>query len=164
MSTPRHFWVTHAYPDYQDYMADQGDERKAMHSALSAFHMADYVWTYHHPRSPGKVFDTKNAGDYGGHLATHCCSDFALLRDIAEAHKHMKLTRPNTPPRRVTSSTSVRIENIPGVPLGSFVLGSSVLGGDAMMIDLDDGSQRVFGEVLGNVFAMWERLIEQHDL
>ena len=151
MPTPDDFWRTHVLPDYDDYMRDQGNERKAMHAAVSAFHMADHVWAYYHTNDPKKVFSMKSAREYCQYLATHCCPDFALIRDVAEAHKHMELDRPQSPPRRVTSSSNSHAEYIPGDPIGSFVVGSSVIGGDAIVVNLDDGSRRIFGPVLGLV-------------
>ncbi len=159
MRSPRRFWESHVYPDYQDYLQDQGSERKAMHAALSAFHMADHVWTYYHQENPKIVHRATTTNKYREVLARDCCPDFALLRDIAEVHKHMRLDRPKQPPRLIMSSTNVRVENIDGDSLDCGVLGSFVLGGYAVVIDLDDGSKRVFGDVLRNVIEMWERLM-----
>jgi hypothetical protein len=125
--------------------------------------MADYVWTSYHQDAPSKVFRAETTRKYCEHLTEHC-SDFALLRDVAEAHKHMRLDRPASPARRIRSSSSSRTENIPGDALGSGGLGSFVLGGEAVVIDLDDGTQRIFGEVLRNVIEMWEDLIKRMNL
>jgi hypothetical protein len=38
------YWNEFVEPDYQDYVAQQGDLRRAFHCAISLFHMADWIF------------------------------------------------------------------------------------------------------------------------
>ena len=94
LTRPQEFWQIHALPNIRDFRNDPADQRKAMNAALSAFHMCDYVWKTYHISDPAKVFQqTASTYDFALYLIGHECSDFTLIRDLANAHKHMKLNQ-----------------------------------------------------------------------
>ena len=111
LTRPQQFWQTHAKPDIRKFRRDTGDQRKAKNAALSAFHMHDYVWETYHRSDPGKVFDETSKGNFAKYLIDHECADFALIRDLANAHKHMKL---NQNPTRIMASAQAMFSEIPG--------------------------------------------------
>ena len=104
LTRPQEFWRDHVLPNCEEYRKHPGSMRHAMNAALSAFHMADWVWTTYHDTDPQKVAGTRHKLDYCRHLANNGCPDFLVLKDIAEAHKHLVLDRSTPYVRAVTSA------------------------------------------------------------
>ena len=75
--------------------------------------------------------------DYRDEVAT-ACREFALLRDMAFALKHGKLTHRGA--RLVRHSKALR-KDPPATLSGTFILGRSFLGGSPVMIRKDDGTR-----------------------
>ncbi len=92
VTRPQEFWRDHVMPNYDEYRRHPNSIRHAMNAALSAFHMADWVWTTYHEDDPQKVADTARPLAYSLYLADNGYPDFRVIKDIAEAHKHLKLT------------------------------------------------------------------------
>ena len=102
------YWDEFVEPDFQDYVAQQGDLRSAFHCAISLFHMADWIYkekglTYW--QNVGLQFTDKN----GAQVAVHNDKSFAnalvtidpnfeLVRNIANSVKHFSLTKPGAHP------------------------------------------------------------------
>ena len=87
--------------------------------------------------------------------------DFRLVRDIDDAHKHLELTRPARPNRLLTSSNQIAVRNTEGSWGGSWgsLWGESWGATSAMVVRLDDGTQRPLSLILDNVTSMWERIL-----
>ncbi len=106
ISTYKDFKACVVEPDFDEYMADKSDLRKAWHCAGSLYHLHDWVYAAH------KVsIDAKRTyvDDQGRTQPVSCVkhfanslgqahSDFQLLRGIANASKHFVLRPP--PPGR----------------------------------------------------------------
>jgi hypothetical protein len=89
----------------------------------------------------------------------HECEDFGLVRDIADAHKHVVIDRAS---RKITGSDQTQTGTI-GYGQGGY--GEGVYGGaDQLVVTLDDGSKRALSGVMQNVIAMWQRILHQHSL
>ena len=143
-SRSMNFWTEHVRPNYEEYKRKPADIRRAMNAALSAFHMADYVFTEYRASNPSKICGHSAIGTYRRGVLGAECSDFMLLGDVANAHKHLWLGSHTTSENFTRSSTQ------------SFVDVVTIFTKDAT------GHQVDFGPVLDNVMAMWERLIAQH--
>jgi hypothetical protein len=90
---PRHFFDSHVMPNYHDWRASPLNERLAKNAVADANNMA--ARAFHHWRSlePAKIYGAQKEGLYRDELAKRECQDFAILRDVAEAHKHFQLDR-----------------------------------------------------------------------
>jgi hypothetical protein len=56
------FWSGMVEPDYQAQASDPSDLRAALHSAISLFHMSDWVFHTHEPQVRAKFNGICNAG------------------------------------------------------------------------------------------------------
>lgn len=105
------------------------------------------------------MYGTPNEGQYRNELAARECQDFGLLRDVAEAHKHVELNRSS---RRLTRSDQTAKG---GMGYGQGGYGEGVYGGGPqLVVTLDDGSKRALSAIMKNVVEMWERLLARWSL
>ena len=83
-------------------------------------------------------------------------SDFALVRDLDDAHKHLELTRPSQPPRQLTKADQTYVEETGGY--GGSAYGEEPYGGAnaEVVVRLDNGSLRPLALILKNIIQMWE--------
>ena len=169
---PQEFWRDHVEPNCRDYAATPESIRLAMNAAVSLFHMADWVWKTYHKTDPGKVANTNSAPAYCDHLQDVECDDFELIRDVANAHKHLKL---NAPDKRTLASAGATVETtfavgVVDLPRPSKLWPPTYSPGinprlyEAVIINRQDGTPRSYIEVLDNVAEMWLRLIERDGL
>ena len=151
---PREFFDRKAQPNYQEWLAKPLDERLASNAVGDANVMAERVYRHWESHDPSKLGGAKNAGEYRAHLAKHECDDFALVRDVADTHKHVTLDRPT---RRVTSADQTAKGTL---GFGEARYSEGVYGGGGQLIvELDDGSKRPLTAIMKNVDEMWERLL-----
>ncbi len=146
-------------PNYQDWVALPLDERLAKNAVAEANNMAARAFHHWRSREPSLVYEADKEGRYRDELAARECPDFALVRDVADAHKHLQLDRPS---RILTRSDQTG----PGhMRFGEGRYGQGVYGGGPqLVVTLDDGSRRPLNSVLKNVIAMWERLLTRWSL
>ena len=89
------YWEGVFEPDYQDFLQAPDDLRRALHCAISLFHMAD--WVFHtHEAAVRAHFGITAARDGEVEFATaleKLNSNFALIRGIVNAAKHLKLRK-----------------------------------------------------------------------
>ena len=105
--SPRSFFENHVRKNFEAWLADPLAEHLAKNAVGDANVMAARALLYWRDRDPSRVYGATSEGDYRDALATNECSDFALVRDVADAHKHGSISRKN---RYVTRSdqTSAR--------------------------------------------------------
>jgi hypothetical protein len=149
---PRAFFEQHVMPSYQEWLRHPSDKRLAKSAVQEVNNLAAHVFLYWKERDPSEVYGAVREGDYRKELAARECADFALARDVAEAHKHAELTRT---PRLVTRYDQTAA---PGWGRGSY--GKGPYGGQ-LVVTLDDGTDRPLTEIMKNVIDMWERLLER---
>ena len=96
------------------------DERLAMNAVAAAtIWLRTSYTTGRATTRPRSITRVPRAEDqYRARLAKQECADFALVRDVAEAHKHVELNRK---PRRLTASDQVMVRD------QEFCLGLSML-------------------------------------
>ena len=148
------FFDGHVKPNYEDWLASPLDERLAKNAVADANNMAARAFRYWRDREPARVYRANNEGRYRDELAARECPDFALVRDVADAHKHFHLDRPT---RLVTRSDQTG----PGaIGWGEGGYGEGVYGGGPqLVVTLDDGSKRPLTAIMANVIEMWEQLL-----
>ena len=93
------FFVTYVEPSIRDYIKQETELHRAMAVATTLAHMADYFFDDFSGDS-SKVLGATSLKDFRTALCKHS-KDFALLRDVCDAHKHLRLDRAN---RSVTSA------------------------------------------------------------
>jgi hypothetical protein len=147
------FFDTHVEPAMAEWGAAPLDIRRAMNAAVALNQMADHFWYGFAPVDPGQVFNTSTPGAFRAELAKRN-PDFALLRDVAEAHKHVKLSRPA---RAVTSAQQSSI-GATGYGEGRFGEGPYG-GGPSVVVTLDNGDKRHLSAVAGEVMKLWTSLL-----
>jgi len=151
---PRKFFEGHVKPNYNDWLAAPLDERLAKNAVADVNNMAARVFDHWRSQGAAQVFGVKNEGEYRNALAAKECGDFGLVRDVAEAHKHVILDRKS---RRLTRSDQTGVAQM-GYGEGGY--GEGAYGcGDQLVVELDDGTKRALTAIMGNAMDMWERLL-----
>jgi hypothetical protein len=151
----RAFFNNYVRADYEAWLASPLNERLAMHAVASANIMAERVFHHWCCKDAGKLYHVKDEGSHRRELTARECPDFALVRDIADAHKHFALTRK---PRRLTFAYQTRLRDLGCFGSGSY--GEFSYGGETRLdVMLDDGTTRPLSAVMANVIVMWEQLL-----
>jgi hypothetical protein len=159
----RRFFDVHLRPNYEEWLASPLDERQAMNALAAANNMAAWALHYWSGRDSTKVYGIRKdkESEYRHELATRECPDFALVRDVAEAHKHFHLLR-KSPPRHATRSDQTQL-GATGWGEGGY--GEGVYGGGPqLVVTLDDGTERPLAVLMGKVITMWEQLLARWGL
>ena len=128
-----------------------------MNVAVSANQIADWCVGYWENKcDPSKVNNCKRhtAGKYRDFLAATECPDFAIIRDVAETHKHLQIDRDS----RTVSVATQTVGGSLGWGEGGWGEGGWG-GGPQIVINLDNGQRRAFSAPMENVFNMWDRLL-----
>lgn len=135
-------------------MAQPLDQRLAKNAVADANNMVARVYHHWENVDRAKVHGADDEGQYRDALAAKECGDFGLVRDIADAHKHVVLDRRS---RRVTRAA----QTSPGATgWGQGRWGEGVFGGGPqLVVTLDNGSKRPLTAIMGNVMEIWERLL-----
>jgi hypothetical protein len=151
--------------DFDDFMADRSNLRKAWHSAGSLFHLADWVYAAHKLAIDAKYTFIDDRGNTQSvsrveHFATslgQMHSDFQLIRGIANISKHFIL-KP-TPPGRLNPT------GMPTQAANTYVSGSAFQPGafQANAFQVGDvklqGPDIEFAVLAKSVLDMWDRLV-----
>ena len=94
------FFATHVASSIKDWRGGETELHRAMAVATNLAHMADYFWESFSELAPERVFGTKSVKAFRVELA-RMHVEFGLIRDICDAHKHLRIDRPD---RHVTSA------------------------------------------------------------
>lgn len=143
------FFDTHVLPNLEAWLNQPTDIRLAMNAVVSLYHMADHFWHAYESVDLSRVFGTTNSAKFRAELAqrdTH----FAVVRDVAEAHKHMKLDRAS---RVLTQSkqTAVGATGFGEAGFGTGPFG----GGPSIVVELDDNSKQHLNYLADEVKRLW---------
>jgi len=123
------FFLEHVIPNFVAFEAEKLDVRLAMNAAVALNQMADHFWHSISPLSTSAVYDCASLEAFRKEL-TKQNSHWAVLRDVAEAHKHVRLKRE---PRAVTSSSQ---SSLGEVPFGSAPYGTGPYSGESIVVTL----------------------------
>lgn len=143
------FFDTHVVPNHDEWLGQPTDLRQAMNAVLSLYHMADHFWHAYGEADPGRTFHTARAGEFRAEMARRY-NLFAILRDVAEAHKHMRLDRSV---RSVTESSQTAVGS---TGYGEAGYGTGPYGGGpSIVVLLDDGSKQHLSYLAHEVRQLW---------
>ena len=136
----------------QDWQADETAIHKAMLVATNLSHLADYYWKCY-SNDGGKVFGKASLKTFREHLET-TVPDYALLRDICDAHKHLRLDRSF---KRISKADQT---NIGKMGWGEAKWGEARWGSpDEVVVTDDSGETHHFVTLVQRTEAMWKRLL-----
>lgn len=169
LKTAGDFWSEMVVPDCNEFDKDQTDLRKALHAAISLFHMHD--WVFHTYTDTVKSTFTYTDNDKNKHRVSKASQfatsleqrnhDFGRIRGIANAAKHLQLTdiRPVSNAPSHAANTALQIT---GYGQGGYGHGPYG-GGGRVMLAGPDGNDMEFSLILQSVYEMWARLKQHHD-
>lgn len=145
----RAFFETHVEPNLAAWSAQPTDIRLAMNAVVSLYHMTDHFWYAYESVDPVRVFGTKSTNQFRNNLAQQF-SHFAVVRDVAEAHKHMELDRKS---RVLTESKQTAVG---ATGFGEAGFGTGPFGGEpSIVVKLDDNSKHHLIYLAEEVKGLW---------
>lgn len=146
------FMRQHVLPALADWERDEMSEQRAMSLAVNLNQMADYFWhSFQHDSA--KILRTSNVGSFRKALRASN-RHFALVNDVADAHKHFKLSRDD---RYLTSAGQIVI-----APMGwgEAKFGEGKWGSPPeVVVTYDDGTKHHFSTAVRSVVQMWTSLL-----
>lgn len=157
LSSARAFFEDDVKPSVVAWRASPTDLRLAKHAAISLNQLADYFFHDFHNDAPHRVFHKKTVNRFRRELGV-IFPNFNLIRDVAEAHKHVELNRSD----RVLTSTGQTTVGSLGYGEAEFGIGTYG-GAPEVVIELDSRVQRHFSAAVADVEIMWESLLAEAD-
>jgi hypothetical protein len=139
-------------PDYDDFSRKQTDLRCAFHLACSLFHLRDWVQSDY-----GLVKGWADTGQLQRFLESRC-TEFALIRDIANSSKHLKLDNHSTP---VSMASAVFATITPQATNALYDSSRRYQGGSEVLVNADSGDPVRFTIVAQGALEMWKRLFRE---
>jgi len=99
------FFASTVKPTVNEFLASVQDVRRGRLAAIVLYHMADYLALEGYAGRERKVMDER-VNSLREEL-TAKCPDFSLIRDVADATKHVQLSVPKKTVRELSSSRQV---------------------------------------------------------
>jgi hypothetical protein len=117
LTSSQDFWSAMVVPDCEDYRRNIASLRHAVHSAVSLFHLHDWVFqsdpstvtTFTYIDQNGIARAVSKAPHFANHLE-QACSEFGLIRGVANAAKHLALTHPSSVPNSPTHAANTQVQ------------------------------------------------------
>lgn len=160
---PRMFFEQFVQRSYEEFRKSPADEYRAKMAVVAANDMAERMLNYYAGTARVYRYDAKQASLYREELATRECKEFAIIRDVAESHKHFRLTRRKSS-RRVSSaeqtgSKPITWTNNKGKELKwTNAAGKAITWRTDVIVEADDGSKHLLLPLVKSVVEMWDRL------
>jgi hypothetical protein len=146
------FFMRFVEPAIGDWRRDSVDVRLAMNIANSLNNLVEYYWHAFATTQPDRVFRANSLKEFRAEL-TQRNEDIALIRDIADAHKHLKLNRAD---RTVTNANQTKGQIVGYGQAYGLCYGS----GELLVVTLDDGEERYFALVAESTYAYWSSIFQ----
>jgi len=148
-----HFYKSHVLPSISDWLKRETEIHLAMTVATNLAHMADYYWYSFHTTQPEKTFLQPDLTAFRAEMGRRY-PDFALIRDICDAHKHLKISR------RDRCITSAGQSTLGSLGCGESDWGEAEWGSPTEVVVTDDyGTKHHFRALVKNTLTMWEILL-----
>ena len=166
LTSPQDFWTAMVVPDCEDYRNNIASLRHAVHSAVSLFHLHDWVFqtdpstatTFAYVDKSGIPRPVSKASHFANYLE-QSCPEFGLIRGVANAAKHLALTHPSFVPNSPTHAANTQVQST-GYGVGGF--GAGAYGGGPRVVIEALPANREYLDVMNAVFAMWQSLKATH--
>jgi len=146
------FYREHIAENMREWEADQLKPHKAMNLALSLNQMADYFFL-EFGAEPSKVLGATSLEKFRDALRAKS-AEFALVHDVADAHKHLNLRGKNRKVMNASQATAGALR-WDGAVWDEAKWDSP----EEIVITLNDESKRSFGTVVRQTVAMWDELL-----
>ena len=155
MQTTNHakdFFIKYVAPSFAEWSNSRNDQRVAMDLANNLNNIIEYYWHTFSDTNPDKVFNKTKLKSFRNELAQNN-QDISLIRDIADAHKHLRLSRPD---RNLTNANQTAPKNLGYGQAYGLAYG----GGEVLAITLDDGSEKYFSIIAEAAYKYWANEFE----
>ena len=147
------FFDTHVIPAYEEWTKDTNSIRLAMSAAVALNQMADHLWHAYANVDPSRVFNTVSPTAFRKEMSRRHVH-FAIVRDVAEAHKHVRLDRAS----RVITGGEQTALGATGWGEAGFGTGPYG-GGPSIVAELDDGTKHHFIHPAKEVLQLWMSIL-----
>jgi hypothetical protein len=87
--TPEEFLDSFVLGNLEDFRESPDCIRRGFNAAVAASHMADHYFEYHKKNDPARVSRFKKKENYLDHVSKQTNGDFADIRGVANAYKHL---------------------------------------------------------------------------
>lgn len=152
MSRAHLFFAEHVAPSVQEWEESPLEPHRAMSAAVSLNQMADYFW-HEYGSEPAKVLGATNLNAFRRALAAST-PEYALIRDVADAHKHFKLDRSD---RNLTDASQATVGSM---GWGEAKWDEGKWGSPPeIVVTYDDGSKHHFSSAVYKVCGMWKAML-----
>ncbi len=125
-----------------------------MNAVVSANQMADHMHHYLSENNKSLLLGATGSHKYRIALA-EIEPDFALVRDVAEAHKHVHLDRPDAQVRSADRT------NIQPSRYGEMPYGEGLYSASQFVVELEGGSKRALSALMNKTIEMWEAQLKR---
>jgi len=147
------FFEKHVEPAVADCRANDLDQRLAMIAAVALNQLADHYF-HSFPTGDPRLLGAASPRALRDKLGKQEPA-FSLIRDVADAHKHVKLVRKDA---QVSTADQTGVGSL---GWGEAEYGYGRYGGDAeLVVTLDSGHKRHFRALVDATYAMWTRLLQ----
>jgi hypothetical protein len=152
VSSAQLFNDEHIVPSVREWEASPLEPHRAMNAAVSLNQTADHYWHEHHS-DLSRVLGAASIGAFRNALAA-TTPELGLIRDVADAHKHYKLDRPN---RKLTDASQATQG---AMGWGEAAWGEGQWGSPPeIVVTYDDGTKHHFSSAVRKVLAMWKGML-----
>jgi hypothetical protein len=152
MSDAHDFFSKHVEPAVAAWRADDLNEQKAMSAAVNLSHMAEhYLRSF--PVGDPKLLGASKLDQLRAALDKREPA-FSIVRDVADAHKHVTLDRKS---RQITSADQTAVGSM-GYGEAEYGYGKYG-GGPELVVELDSKHRRHFSALVEATLAMWRALL-----
>lgn len=161
------YWNEILVPDFDDFIKQIDDLRKAFHCAISLFHMCDWIYVFYGLQvcSSFTYKDNNDATQAVSDEKTFAnalrdlCPEFELIRGIANSAKHLQLRGTGGHPASPSNAANTRVQST-GWGEGGFGMGPWN-GSPRVMLQATDGDLE-FSAIATTVRDMWKQLASNH--
>jgi hypothetical protein len=161
------FWNDILLPDYQDFMSEIDNVRKAFHLASSLFHMCDWLyWGNKTYIDANFTFVDKNGTAQPvndertfANAVRDLCPDFELIRGIANSGKHLQIRKG----QHAASPISAANTYVTGTGYGIGGYGLGPYGGAPRVRQQGPNDQDIeMTDLAKRIHDMWLKLCAHH--
>ena len=137
-------------PNMADLVDAYGDVRRAFNAIAAVDALAGHIWRWCRTNALHEIAEIRDDSDYRQRLSQEN-ADFALVRDMAKAQKHIHLIRGSP---QVSGADQVETR---GLGWGQARWGEGRWGSPPqVVVETEDGEVRVVESVLGRALAFLE--------
>lgn len=146
------FFEDHVVPAVRDWENNELELHRASLVAANLSHMADHFWHSHSSNSQ-KVLGARSLKEFREVLSS-TSADYALIRDVSDAHKHCKLERAS---RQITNSSQTTKGSM---SWGEAAWGEGRYGGPEEIVVTDDkGQKHHFSSLVRRTMQLWRQML-----